>query len=251
VFAGEAVAVLDDRGNAQRGRWPAPHHREQSAQHRTTARCPPVPVRWSPAPSQVSISGLSSTSRIPSHCAMAAARSRAMSKSPSTNSNLAPNARMQIQLGRRRKAGCHDGDVEPPAATRPRERVAKVARTRAHDGSRAILGEQARDHLSAARLEAADRIRRLELDAHRAPDVALQRLATVERSVEKNRVDYPTSRLDASSVEARILHGTAAVAAMTPSLTTPRLRHRSFIANVRDSSVTDGFSPDPNNLQTR
>ena len=115
-----------------------------------------------------------------------------------------------IKLGRRRKAGCHDGDVEPPAATGPGEGLAKVARAGAHHGSRAIVGEQARDDLGAAGLEAADRVRRFELDAHRAPEAGLQRLAAVQRSVEKNRVDHPASRPDPGSVEARLLHDTAA-----------------------------------------
>jgi hypothetical protein len=115
-----------------------------------------------------------------------------MSTSPSTSSSLA------------------SGDVEPPAATGPGEGLAKVARAGAHHGSRAIAGEQARDYLGAAGLEAADRVLRFELDAHRAPEVRLQRLAAVQRSVEKNRVDYPASRPDPSSVEARLLHDTAA-----------------------------------------
>jgi len=72
------------------------------------------------------------------------------------------------------------------------------------------VDEQTRDHLGAAGLEAADRVRRFELDAHCAPEVGLQRLAAVQRSVEKYRVDYPASRPDPSSVEARILHDTAA-----------------------------------------
>jgi hypothetical protein len=73
-----------------------------------------------------------------------------------------------------------------------------------------MAGEQARDDLGAAALEAADRVRRFELDAHRAPEVGLQRLAAVQRSVEKNRVDHPASRPDPGSVEARLEHDTAA-----------------------------------------
>ena len=115
-----------------------------------------------------------------------------------------------IKLGRRREAGCHDGDLQPPAATGPGEGLAEVARAGAHHGSRAMAGEQARDDLGAAGLEAADRVRRFELDAHRAPEAGLQRLAPVQRSVEKNRVDHPASRPDPGSVEARLLHDTAA-----------------------------------------
>jgi hypothetical protein len=88
--------------------------------------------------------------------------------------------------------------------------LAKVARAGAHHGWRAIAGEQARDYLRAAGLEAADRVRRFELDAHRAAEVGLQRLAAVQRSVEKNRVYYPASRPDPSSVEARPLHDATA-----------------------------------------
>lgn len=115
-----------------------------------------------------------------------------------------------IKLGPGREAGCHDGDVEPPAATGPGEGLAEVARARAHRGSRATVGELVRDDLGAAGLEAADRVRRFELDAHRAPEAGLQRLAAVQRSVEKDRVDHPAGRPDPSSVETRLLHGTAA-----------------------------------------
>lgn len=73
-----------------------------------------------------------------------------------------------------------------------------------------MAGEQARDDLGAAGLEAADRVRRFELDAHHAPETGLQRLAAVQRSVEKNRVDHPASRPDPGSVQARLLHDTAA-----------------------------------------
>jgi hypothetical protein len=40
--------------------------------------------------------------------------------------------------------------------------------------------------------------------------VGLQRLAAVQRSVEENRVDHLASRPDPGSVEARLLHDTAA-----------------------------------------
>jgi hypothetical protein len=73
-----------------------------------------------------------------------------------------------------------------------------------------MAGEQARDDLGAAGLEAADRVRRFELDAHRAPEAGLQGLAPVQRSVEENRVDYPASRPDPGRVQARLLHGTPA-----------------------------------------
>ncbi len=115
-----------------------------------------------------------------------------------------------IELGHSCEAGGHDGDVEPPAATGPGEGLAEVARAGADHGSRATVGEPARDYLGAAGLEAADRVRRFEFDAHLAPGTGLQRLAAVQRSVEKNRVDHPASRPDPGSVEARLLHGTAA-----------------------------------------
>ena len=47
-----------------------------------------------------------------------------------------------------------------------------------------LPGEQARDHLGATGLDAADRVRRFELDADRAPEVGVQRVAAVSRSVE-------------------------------------------------------------------
>jgi hypothetical protein len=115
-----------------------------------------------------------------------------------------------IKLGRRGKAGCDDGDVEPPAATGPSEGLAKVARAGAHHGSRAVVCELASDDLGTAGLEAADGVRRFELDAHRAPENGFQRFAAVQRSVTKNRVDYGAGRSDPSSVEARLLHDTAA-----------------------------------------
>jgi len=73
-----------------------------------------------------------------------------------------------------------------------------------------MTGEQARDDLGAAGLEAAHRVRRLELDAHRASQAGLQRLAAVQRSVEKNRVDHPAGRPDPGHVQARLRHGTPA-----------------------------------------
>ena len=108
-----------------------------------------------------------------------------------------------LELGRRREAGRHDLDVEPPAAGGPGEGLAEVARARAHRGA----GERARDQLGAAALEAADRVRRFELDAHRAPEGRLQRVAPVQRRVEEDRVDHPAGRADASEVEARFRHG--------------------------------------------
>jgi hypothetical protein len=115
-----------------------------------------------------------------------------------------------LELGRGREAGCHDGDVEPSGAAGPGQGLAEVARAGAHHGLLAGLGEQARDQLGAAGLEAANRVRRLELDAHRAPEHGLQRLAAVQRGVEEHRVDLPASRPDPSRVEARQLHGSAA-----------------------------------------
>nr|WP_063775784.1 hypothetical protein [Streptomyces odonnellii] len=115
-----------------------------------------------------------------------------------------------VELGRGGEAGCHDGDVEPPGATGPGEGLAEVARAGAHHGLRAIVGEQADDQLGAAALETADRIRRFEFDAHRAPEAGLQRLTAVQRGVEKDRVDRPASRPDPSGVEARPVHDTAA-----------------------------------------
>ena len=162
------------------------------------------------APSQVSMSRLSSTSRMPSFRAMAAARSRAISMSPSTNSNLASNARMRSSLaaGAKRDATTVTSSPRPrPDQARAWPRLPALAHTTARES---VVGEQARDDLGAAGLEAADRVRRFELDAHRAPETGLQCLAAVQRRVEKNRVDYPASRPDPSDVEARLLHDTAA-----------------------------------------
>ena len=115
-----------------------------------------------------------------------------------------------IELGRGREAGGHDGDVEPAAAAGPGEGLAEVARAGAHHTARALVGEQARDQLGAAGLEAAHRVRRFEFDADRAAEAGLQCLAAVQRSVEKNGIDHPAGRPDPSSVEARLLHDTAA-----------------------------------------
>jgi len=74
-----------------------------------------------------------------------------------------------------------------------------------------LFGEQARDDLCAAGLEAAHRVRGFKLDAHRAPEFGLQRLAAVQRGVQENRVNYPAGGSDhPSCVEARPFHDTAA-----------------------------------------
>jgi hypothetical protein len=109
-----------------------------------------------------------------------------------------------IELDRGREAGRHDGDVELPAAARPGQGLAQVARAGAHHGVLSVVRELARDEFGAAALEAADRVRRFELDAHRAPERGLQRLAAVQGSAEKDGVDYPASRLDPSGIEARL-----------------------------------------------
>lgn len=114
-----------------------------------------------------------------------------------------------IELDRRCKPGCHDCDLETPGATRPSQGLSEVARAATHHGGRAFVGKPARDYLGPASLEATDRVRRFELDAHGAAEV-FQRLAAVQRRVEKNRVDHPTSRPDAGGVEARLLHNAAA-----------------------------------------
>lgn len=115
-----------------------------------------------------------------------------------------------VELGHGREAGRHDAHLDPPAATGPGEGLAEIARAGADRGSRAVAGQQVRDHLGAAALEAAHRVRRFELDAHRTPELGLQRLAAVQRGVEKDRVDHPASRPDPSSVETRLLHEAAA-----------------------------------------
>ena len=115
-----------------------------------------------------------------------------------------------IELDRGRETGRHDGDVEPAVTARPGQGLAQVARAGAHHGAPAVASELARDEFAAAGLETADRVHRLELDAHRAPERGLQRLAAVQGSVEKDGVDYPASSLDPRSVEARPGHDTAA-----------------------------------------
>jgi hypothetical protein len=78
-----------------------------------------------------------------------------------------------IKLDRRSKAGCDDGDIDSPGATGPSESLAKVTRAGAHERRRASVGKKARDYLCAAGLEAADRVRGFELDAHRATKFGL------------------------------------------------------------------------------
>jgi hypothetical protein len=190
-------------------RWPAPRRREQLGRRRTTVRSPPVPGRWSPRPRR---------SRCPGCLRPAGCRRTRDGRRPLAGhvevavDQLQPGAQCAdaVKLGRRREAGCHDGDVEPPAATGPGEGLAKVARAGAHHGSCTAVGEQARDDLGATGLEAADRVRRFELNAHPAPQIGLKRLAAVQRSVEEERVDYPASRLDPGNVETRFQHDRAA-----------------------------------------
>ena len=74
------------------------------------------------APSQVSMSRLSSTSRIPSCRATAAARSRAMSKSPSTRSSRAPRARMRSSFA----AGAKRDATTVTSIPRPRPDQARA-----------------------------------------------------------------------------------------------------------------------------
>jgi hypothetical protein len=73
-----------------------------------------------------------------------------------------------------------------------------------------MAGEQARDDLGAAGFEAADRVRRFKLDAHRAPQARFQRLAAVQRSIEKNRIYQLATRPDPGRVKPRLRHDTAA-----------------------------------------
>ena len=98
-----------------------------------------------------------------------------------------------IELRGRSGTGGDDGDVETAPPARPCEGLAEVARARAHDVPGAEAG---RDQFGAAALEAAHRVGRLELDAHRATEIGLQRLAAVQRGVEVDRVDDPAGRLD-------------------------------------------------------
>src|SRR4051794_6857210 len=111
-----------------------------------------------------------------------------------------------IELGRGREAGRNDRDVNSPTTARPRERLPEVARAGAHHRSRPALGELARHYLGTTALEAANRVRRLQLDAHRTPERGLQRLALIQRTVQKPRIDPPPSRADPIGVEARPLH---------------------------------------------
>jgi hypothetical protein len=115
-----------------------------------------------------------------------------------------------VKLGRGREAGGHDGYLQPPAAAGPGQGLTEIARAGAHHGPRAAFGKQARDQLGAAALEAADRVRRFELDAHRAPEGGLQCLAAVQRSVQENRVDHPAGGPDPGGVETRLLHEASA-----------------------------------------
>ena len=114
-----------------------------------------------PAPSQVLMSRLSSSSRIP--CCRARAGSPAAAREPPPLASQFVIAVHQlhcraqrpdaIKLGHRRVARCDDGDVEVPATTRPREGLTKVARAGAHHRSTTTVGEKARDKLRAASLK--------------------------------------------------------------------------------------------------
>ncbi|NYI91497.1 hypothetical protein HNR02_004820 [Amycolatopsis endophytica] len=96
-----------------------------------------------------------------------------------------------VEFDGRCGAGSHHGDLDPPAAAGPREGLAEVARAGARHGPRTGSGERARDEFGSMGLEAADRVRRFELDAHRAAQAWLQRFAPVERTVREHRIDHP------------------------------------------------------------
>ena len=139
-------------------------------------------------------------------CAMLAARSRAISKSPSTSSNSAPSARIRSSLAAGAQRDATTVTSRPrrrPDQARAWPRLPALAHTAARA---ALVGQQARDELGAAGLEAAHRVRRLQLDTHRAAELGLQRVAAVQRSVEKDRVDVPAGRADPGEVETRREH---------------------------------------------
>jgi hypothetical protein len=90
--------------------------------------------------------------------------------------------------------------------TRPGERLAEIAGAGAYRGSPAAANEQTRHDLGSPALEAADRVRRFQLDAHPAAEFAFERGTAVQRGVEKNRVDHPARRMDPVEVQARPGH---------------------------------------------
>ena len=162
------------------------------------------------APSQVSMSALSSDQ--PDAVVPRDGRRPLPSQVEVAVHQLQPGVQCAdaVKLGRRGKAGCHDGDLQPPAATGPGQGLAQVARTGADRGSRAITGEQASATTSVPRaLKLRTGFAVFQLDAHRAPPAGLQRLAAIQRSIEKNRVDHPASRPDPGRVQARLRHGSS------------------------------------------
>jgi hypothetical protein len=107
--------------------------------------------------------------------------------------------------------------MEGTAATRPGERLAEVAGAGAHYGCPAPVGQQARYKLGTPGLEAADRVRRFQLDTYRAAKLARQCVALVQRSIQKYRIDHVASRADPVKIEARPDHDeTAYPTAVSP-----------------------------------
>ena len=90
-----------------------------------------------------------------------------------------------------------------PDQARAWPRLPALAHTTA---ARPCRASRVGDQLGAPGLEAAHRVRRLQLDTHRAPELTLQRVARVQRRVQEDRVDHPTSRTDPVQVQTRRGH---------------------------------------------
>jgi hypothetical protein len=126
---------------------------------------------------------------------------------PVHQDQLGPERADPVELGRGRRARCHHRHVQATATTRPSQRLTEVSGARADRGPYAGIREQGRHHLGPPALEAANRVGRFQLDAHRATECAFQRLAAIQRSIEKHRVDHPARRPDSVEIQTRRGHG--------------------------------------------
>lgn len=125
-----------------------------------------------------------------------------------------------IKLHRRRPTRSHHRHIQTTAKTRPTERLTQIPGTGTHRRRPhpPLISQQARHNLRTPALETADRVRRLQLDAHRAAKTAAQRVALVQRRVEEHRIDQLASGANPVKMKACLEHGPRIYHSRRPSL---------------------------------
>ena len=93
------------------------------------------------------------------------------------------------QLERVRGPRRHDGDLQASARAAVGQRLPEVPGARAHHARRPLLARRGGHRLRAAPLEAPDRVERLDLQRHRAPERPAERRARQRGRVEERRID--------------------------------------------------------------